>query len=190
MYLSKLELGSTVTRNPYNIHRELWNLFPNDGSKERDFLFRVDWRGAGGPQSALLYSADAPRPDVSSLVRLVGTREARLTIRRGQVLRFALTANVVKRLNQERSRVPLVRHEERIAWLQRKLDPSAEIAEADVVGSRTLTFRKKSVPGKIDVVEFSGVLVVKEPDELLRTMARGIGPAKSFGCGLLTLARA
>lgn len=190
MYLSKLELDASVTRNPYEIHREIWKLFRNDGKRERDFLFRVDWRGVGGPRTGLLLSRDAPEPAAALRVRLVDSREARLRLHEGQVLRFALSANVVKRLNQARSRVPLVRHDERIAWLRRKLDGAANLIEADVVGSRSVSFLKGANAGKVDIVDFAGLIEVTDAIELVKRMAAGIGPAKSFGCGLLTLARA
>jgi len=47
----------------------------------------------------------------------------------------------------------------------------------------------KSYGGKIVPIAFEGVLTVQEPDEFIEQVKQGIGPAKAFGCGLLSLAR-
>jgi len=48
--------------------------------------------------------------------------------------------------------------------------------------------QKESI--KIQTVIFQGILQVTDPDAFLQnTVIRGIGPAKAFGCGLLSLAR-
>jgi len=38
-------------------------------------------------------------------------------------------------------------------------------------------------------VTYDGLLEVTDPDALRRTLTRGLGRAKAYGCGLLTLAR-
>jgi len=46
-----------------------------------------------------------------------------------------------------------------------------------------------NMAGKIQPVRFQGILQVVNPGALQETTIKGIGPAKSFGCGLLSLAR-
>jgi len=71
-----------------------------------------------------------------------------------------------------------------------ELDGAAEIEAARVVASERLYFRKPGMPpGKIEEVTFAGVLRVRDAARLLETCRGGVGPAKSFGCGLLLLAR-
>jgi CRISPR system Cascade subunit CasE len=55
-----------------------------------------------------------------------------------------------------------------------------------------LNFRKakEKLVGKIQPVDFQGVLQVKDSAGLSELISAGIGPAKAFGCGLLSLARA
>jgi hypothetical protein len=38
-------------------------------------------------------------------------------------------------------------------------------------------------------VSFQGILSIEKPTEMISLMQTGIGPAKAFGCGLLSLAR-
>jgi CRISPR-associated protein Cas6/Cse3/CasE subtype I-E len=40
----------------------------------------------------------------------------------------------------------------------------------------------------LNIVQFDGYLQVIDPDKLLTALRQGIGPAKAFGCGLLSLA--
>jgi len=117
-------------------------------------------------------------------------REFFPAFKEGQRLRFEVSANPVKRLARSGDRVPLIRDEERLAWLGRQLDGAAEIEAARVVASERLYFRKPGMPpGKIEEVTFAGVLRVRDAARLLETCRGGVGPAKSFGCGLLLLAR-
>jgi len=54
-----------------------------------------------------------------------------------------------------------------------------------------LRFRKgkEDRAGKIQPVSFQGVLNVKNPAILSELIQNGIGPAKAFGCGLISLTR-
>jgi len=55
-----------------------------------------------------------------------------------------------------------------------------------------LNFRKpkENRSGKIQPVVFDGVLTVDDADVFLALIRKGIGPAKSFGCGMMSLAPA
>ncbi|MCC9312505.1 type I-E CRISPR-associated protein Cas6/Cse3/CasE [Kitasatospora sp. RB6PN24] len=57
---------------------------------------------------------------------------------------------------------------------------------------RALDFRKHGTPGRVTLttVTFDGRLEVTDPDALRRTLTRGLGKAKAYGCGLMTLAPA
>ena len=49
-------------------------------------------------------------------------------------------------------------------------------------------FEKQGLRGLHSAVEFQGVLNVTDPAKFHETFARGIGPAKAFGFGLLVIA--
>lgn len=58
---------------------------------------------------------------------------------------------------------------------------------------RVLTFPRKNSEGRVDKVtitqvEYEGVLIVTDPDLLAAALCKGIGRAKAYGCGMLTLA--
>jgi CRISPR system Cascade subunit CasE len=111
----------------------------------------------------------------------------------GQRLCFRLRANpTVKRDGKRR---PLLDEREQRAWLDRKgAEGGFRVVRAEV-SPEGAACGHKSVPGATltlthHAVRFDGVLTVTDPGQLRRTVADGLGPAKGFGFGLLSLARA
>ncbi len=195
MYLSKCLIANRKPMNPYEIHRKIWELFPNRPTSVRDFLFRVE-QSSSTTQMILLQSALEPVVVNDALV-LLGQKEINYSFNTGMVLRFFLTANPTRRIrakgdkksNQGRCRVPLIDEDEIRDWLIRKFADVGPLHEVVVAGKNNLYFRKKGRPGKIVTVNFTGLLTVNETKSLTNLVENGIGPAKAFGCGLLSLAR-
>lgn len=50
--------------------------------------------------------------------------------------------------------------------------------------------RRREKPARLSVLEFDGVLEVREPDRFLSALHRGLGKAKAWGCGLMLIRRA
>lgn len=199
MFLSKVDLAPRWAQEPYQWHRALWQLFPRRPDAVRDFLFRTEPETSGGHLQVLLQSAVAP-VDGSDGVSLRATKPFTPTLRQGQRLRFHLVANPVKTIRdaQERKnargeikpcRVPLIRGDQQEQWLRRKLDGAAELQTVEIANRPAIYFHRQGNAGKVVPVRFDGILDVKNPERLLELMRIGIGPAKSFGCGLLSLAR-
>lgn len=201
MYLSKAMISGAACRNPYEIHRVLWKLFPGDKDAERDFLFRVE-RAGQHQAEVLLQSWREPIVSTMREVRLLGSKPYPLNLQSGQRVRFLLLANPVKTINDEsgrlnadgeikKCRVPLIRDEELQVWLVRKLEGLAEVESVEVEKRPAMNFRKdrEKLVGKIQPVSFLGQLNVIDPEGLKSLILSGIGPAKAFGCGLLSLAR-
>lgn len=201
MYLTKIMITGAACSNPYEIHCVLWNLFPEAKDAERDFLFRV---GQSDRNQAEILMQSKRKPEASSnLARILDWREYPLSLQEGQRLRFLLVANPVKTIEDEggrknakgepkKCRVPLVREDEQHSWIDRKLGDAATLESLAIDPVFPLRFRKgkENRAGKIQPVSFQGVLTVKKPEAMLELVQSGIGPAKAFGCGLLSLARA
>lgn len=201
MYLSKVMIHGSISRNPYEIHRALWRLFPEDADAERDYLFRVE-RFNQQQAEVLMLSCREPLVQDVSGTKLLASRDFPLKLSAGQRLRFLLTANPVKTITDEngrlnargevkKCRVPLIHEEEWRIWLERKLAGCAELENLIAEKRPPMNFRKakEKQAGKIQPVNFQGVLLVKNPSGLSELIVSGIGPAKAFGCGLLSLAR-
>jgi CRISPR system Cascade subunit CasE len=201
MYLSKILINGPACRNPYEIHRVLWKLFLEDADANRDFLFRV---GHSDRNHAEVLMQSKKKPERSSVeVKILAWKEFPLTLHAGQRLRFFLTANPIKTINDEsgrtkadgetkKCRVPLIREEDQRVWIERKFQNAASFETLIIDPVFPLRFRKgkEDRAGKIQPVSFQGILNVKTPEEMTELVQNGIGPAKAFGCGLLSLARA
>jgi CRISPR system Cascade subunit CasE len=76
----------------------------------------------------------------------------------------------------------------------RRLLPEGDEHELVVHNQRDLSFGKTEQPTgrknrvKLTAVTFDGRLRVTDPDALRRTLTSGLGKAKAYGCGLMTLA--
>lgn len=92
-------------------------------------------------------------------------------------------------MNQARCRVPLIDEMELLDWLAGKMSEGAKVKEAQIHSKKILYFRKGGTPGKIVMITFYGLLSVESPESMIKLLEKGLGPAKCFGCGLISLAR-
>jgi CRISPR system Cascade subunit CasE len=206
MFLSRVEIPWEFARNPYDLHRQLWRLFPGEEKETRSngeelrqgFLFRIEENPTGRPARLLVQSLRTP--EVATGVELVGTREIHPQPVAGQRLAFLLTANPVKTITDmqrdakpskksEKCRVPLIKEEDQREWIARKLTSACEIEAINILPHAPIYFRKGNRGGKLATVTFEGVLRVSDPTRMNELLVNGIGPAKGFGCGLLLVRR-
>jgi CRISPR system Cascade subunit CasE len=205
MYLSKIHIPWLQAQNPYQLHQALWRLFPGHEDADREFLFRVEQLQRGVGTHILMQSAIQPQSVEQSPI-ILNWREYVVNIQNGQRLRFRLRANPIKTIKDSSKgtiekqgktftktvRVPLVHAEQQQAWLERKLQSFAQLESLIVQPEPVLYFRKakEGRSGKIQTVMFDGILTVTNAEVLSQETRQGIGPAKAFGCGLLSIARA
>jgi len=206
MFISRVEIPWETARNPYDLHRQLWRLFPGEDhetrtSSEQDrqgFLFHIEEQGTGRPARLLVQSRRAPvRADG---LLLLGSREIQPVPSAGQRLAFVLKANPVKTITDaerdakagkqsDKCRVPLIKEAEQHDWLVRKFSSAATLESTDILLHAPLYFRKGKRAGKLVTCTFEGVMRVEEPERLTHLLENGVGPAKGFGCGLLLVRR-
>ncbi len=124
----------------------------------------------------------------------------------GQRLRFRLVANPTKRLRKnsldkdgrpvdERwvgKRVP-VRVDELFGWLARRAAPAGFSADSDSTtvepGYVYVNPTRNGKGQRLRSARFDGLLEITDLVRFQETLVHGIGPAKAFGFGLLSLAR-
>lgn len=162
-----------------------------------------DWSGL--PRCYLLGPAESKRCD--------------LAFAPGQRLCFRLRANPTKKVGsvskEDRlagkkgngQRLALLREDEQVAWLLEKAEqggfriPGEWLQDGD--GGKAPNFRCDVMPegwvrcgkdghtaGRFHAVRFEGMLEVTDPGRFLLTLQNGIGSAKGFGFGLLSIAPA
>lgn len=202
MFLSKVTVPWKTAREPYQWHKAVWSLFPGRADAERQFLFRIEENSPGRSAAMLLLSQCQPESSTDSTAQVLAARAFAPDILAGQILRFRLVANPVRCIRDEGGRlgrdgkpkscrVPILTETARVDWLTRKLERAATLETVIAVSQPPLYFRKPGqAPGKIVPVRYDGVMRVQLPTALLAQVHVGIGPAKSFGCGLMSFASA
>jgi CRISPR system Cascade subunit CasE len=128
-------------------------------------------------------------------------KAVRIGVRDGDVLRFRLRANPTKRLSPGRpgekvngARVGLFKEEDQRAWLGRKAAAAGfgllgvELQPLGTVVSRKNPAKDRARQSHL-AVQFDGHLRVTNARDLENAVRSGIGSAKAYGFGLLSLAR-
>lgn len=208
MHLSLLEIDSrahvarTWLGNPYRVHQRLLMAFPD--SEPGRVLFRIEneW---SPPRIIVQAEAEADWDSAFRDLPVLPSRPRQkpldLAMSRGDVLRFRLRANPTKRLSAgcpgarvDGARVGLFKEAEQRVWLERKAAAAGfEALAFDVRPLSTIVSHKNPAkdPARQShlAVQFDGRLRVIDAKALSEAVRMGIGPAKAYGFGLLSLAR-
>ncbi len=190
--------------SPEAMHAAMASAFP-PGVDPGRILWRVD--GRQDPISTL-YVVSRARPDLSHVVEQAGWPEYptidtadygpfldRLAV--GQRWAFGLTANPTHRAADQAGRVMAhVTADQQLGWLVAKADrlgirltdPEGR-PTCSVVGRDVWQFRRQDAKVTLGVASFTGECTVVDAELLRAALTQGIGRAKAYGCGLMTLAR-
>lgn len=168
-------------------------------------LWRLDIYG----REVALYILSERPPDLTHLVEQAGWPTARTWQTRdytgvldglseGQVYGFRLTANPTHAVKlQEGGRSKRLGHvtvAQQARWLHdREIRLGIELGAPDqpsfqVVHRAVKEFRRENRTVTISTATYEGVLRVADAYALRNAIVGGVGPAKAYGCGLLTLA--
>ncbi|MCJ2543329.1 type I-E CRISPR-associated protein Cas6/Cse3/CasE [Thermostichus vulcanus] len=204
MYLSQLILNERLPQvyrdlsNAHAFHQRIMNGFPDQPTETPRSDWHILYRQE--PDSYKVLVQSAIEPDWSCLpdrylecnvkVKRFDLNPARW--REGQLFQFRLRANPSKRDKQTHKIVGFYRREDQLAWLARKgKNYGFSLMSVDAIPSANVFAKKKNdqAPIRIHTVLFEGVLQVVEPTALVKAVQQGIGRGRSYGCGLLSLAR-
>jgi len=196
MYLSRLVMNlaaSTARRdlaNAYELHRTLYRCTAGNGDS------RLLWRIEPNIQSLpVILVQTTEEPDWSPLTMMSpsylaeppGSKPYAPVVERQTVLRFRLRGNPTVRQAGKRRAISTAKGQ--LQWLQRKAEQGGfRILAVSLHDEQLLTARKAEHTIQVAAVTFDGQLVVTDPMRFLRTLEEGIGPAKAFGFGLLSIA--
>jgi len=174
---------------------------------------RVLWRLDNAAARPTLYIVSPGRPDLTHLVEQVGwptaatweTRDYQPVLdglAAGQRWGFRLTANPTKstKLSDQAGRSQRYGHvtaDQQQAWLTDRLPKLGVSLAKTTAGDVELELRDRAVRRftrqgatvTLTTVTFQGVLSIDDPESLRAALVAGVGPAKAYGCGLMTLAR-
>jgi len=195
-YLSKIELDllSRKTRNVlsdlYRLHQSVMGGFKNEdpATQPRRILFRVEPEIRNDRYATLLVQSPV-LPDWTHLQRygaICETKAYEISLIEGSIYRFRLRANPV--VCRNRKRYGLVGEADQRAWLLRK-DCGVNWHLESVIDEGYKKGDKNGRMIQYKSVRYEGHLQVVDPAKLFETLREGIGPAKGFGFGLLSLAK-
>ncbi|MCY1369978.1 CRISPR-associated endoribonuclease Cse3 [compost metagenome] len=179
------------------MHRTLARAFATDAqSQPRRFLWRLEAGGnAWSTPTVLVQSAFEADWSVlegvpNYLQNPVESKRVQLEelVEGGCRYRFRLLANPT--VTHQGKRYGLQAEPEQLAWLGRQGERHGFSVEAALVSNSDLLASRKG-DGLISVQRacFEGVLEVQRLEPFSRALSAGVGPAKAFGCGLLSVAR-
>lgn len=207
----------TLLASPHTLHAAVLAAFPDPTPRPTGrVLWRLDTDLLN--HRTLLYVVSPESPDLTHLAEQAGwpTRDDTWQVRpysqvlarieNGQRYGFRLTANPVRseRLPAgERGKVYghvtasqqerwLLDREERggfrIEDFESGSDESTQERALRVRDRRTITFSRRETSVTLRVATFEGILKVRDRDAFVRALSFGIGRAKGYGCGLMTIA--
>jgi CRISPR system Cascade subunit CasE len=217
MYLSRIELNTRkkstmlALASPQKLHASVESSFPSIANKDVRNLWRVD-RLANALYLLVLSNG---KPDFSHIVEQFGWPGAEQKwetknyaplmerIETGQRWQFRLRANPVHSVKQtsdlqtqehiKRGKVYAhVTVQQQEQWLlDRAANYGFSLQEGlfRVVQQEVRKFQRYSNRVTLGIATFEGILEVTDAMLFLRTLSCGIGRAKAYGCGLLTIAR-
>ncbi len=200
--------------DPVALHRRVMAAFPpldtTDPRAVLGVLWRLDTGFARDP--ILLVQSHEPGdwtslPDGWFLEANSKRIDAALdSLDRSRRLRFLLRANASRKIKtmstgdgtrRNGQRVPLRSEASALAWLEGRAASAGFVLAAGPSGVAVRVQTEGAAMGRrgdrvvtVQATRFEGLLEVTDPELLARAVRSGIGPAKAFGCGLLSLAPA
>ena len=208
MYLSRIELDISrhdtrrAIASPQPLHAAIEGCFSDITGEKARKLWRLDYLREC--MYLLLVSPEKPNfarfseqfcsSDTKEQIKDYRTVLAQ--IQAGQSFRFRLRGNPVHSIQREKGkRGKILAHvtpEHQRGWLMKKAPANGfELTECefDVVETRLLRFRRtqKERPVEINTAVFEGMLKVIDTGAFIQALTLGIGRARAYGCGLLTI---
>ena len=198
MYLSQLMVNprSRKARNDladrYELHRTILNAFPETLPAYERILYRVE-EGKLEPLVRLLIQSQT-YPEWDTVTRLKQhylceephIREVNADVQAGDRAQFRLQPNpTIKRAGKRHA---LYAEDELRAWLQRKGEQHGfSVRDIDIRVAKLGNKYGKKRQQTWHAVQFDGFLTITNPTEFTQALISGVGSAKAFGFGLLSI---
>lgn len=219
MYLTRFRMNprqrgsARLLASPQRMHATVLSTFPPDRVQSPGG--RVLWRlDTPSRHEWTLYIVSPARPSMDQLQQECGWSQEQSwqtadygpfldNLRPGQHWAFRLAANPVRSIAGQRGSrgrvVPHVTAEQQRGWLVERSERHGFSLGGDLADQVLVTRRERDSferggrdqrqRATISRAQFDGVLQVTEPELLRTALTHGIGRAKAYGCGLMTLAR-
>ena len=216
MYLSRVELNPyrretmRALESPQIMHAAVMASFDSFSPGKSDT--RVLWRIDRLASSTYLLIQSGDKPDLHHIVDQFGRPDTGQTgdtvdyepfisnIEVGQTWRFRLRANPVRSIppKEPNARGKVCHHitsEQQLKWLLDRCEnwgvsmSNGGSPTVNIVQREKRTFDRKGSKVTISTVTFEGELTIINRDKFVESLRNGIGRAKAYGCGMITIAR-
>ena len=203
--------------SPYALHQSIWKLFGGTPGRARDYLYRAD-RVPGGlvvhsvshrpPVMASNGIWDIQvkpyNPVITKGMGLIFSLRANPARNReedGKVVRQGVVMNAVATAKERNGGQFLskevlgeIRDEEGLKWLREQGNRNGFTLVEGMCGIDaywTERFRKRKGDHLITMrlMDFRGVIEIKEPKLFVEMLSKGVGKSRGFSCGLMLIAR-
>lgn len=202
--------------SPYRMHAAIEGSFPSVDKHETEqgrVLWRVDALPDG--RGIRLYVVSPEKPDLESIARQAGDVESSswetkdydrflAQIKGGQKYHFRLKANPVRKVLQDQGRIPNteivgtlqghITEKHQLQWLFDRMENhgfrilnESHNPEVCVVGSSREVFKRGHDRVTLMTALYEGALEVVDAKTYRHALTFGVGRAKGFGCGLMTI---
>jgi len=198
--LSPSQLLHLVDRGEYVMHQWLWELFP--GGKVREFLYRREEL-----QGAFRFFVLSSEPPVQRDIFEVQCRPFSPALNVGQMLRFSLRANPTvckagkrhdllmeakRQVKEQAVGRDIWPYQQKAAleWLSHQGEQNGFFlhkVSVDAYRQQQIRREKSRQIIQFSSVDYSGLLVVSDPEIFLQRLARGYGKSRAFGCGMMMI---
>ncbi|MFD9741114.1 type I-E CRISPR-associated protein Cas6/Cse3/CasE [Umezawaea sp. NPDC059074] len=210
VFLTKLDINTRSREfrrdhaNIHDMHRTVMSAFPNiteatPARQAHAVLWRLDSTNDGYVQ--YVQSRTEPDWDVLPEGHLTAPAEVRPlrpvldTVAPGRKLAFRIVANPTWCEAKSRKRLVHREPERQVEWLMRKgeqhgfvIPTAGDVPDVEPSPIPTLVGRKNAATKiTVEAVRFDGHLVVTDPEAFTEAVVAGIGRAKAYGCGLISL---
>lgn len=208
MYLSRLVLNERdrlVLRdlaNAHDLHRRIMQAFPDEKRENPRADWQVLFRQEPASEVVLVQSEIEPDwtylPSTYLSDRVPNSIQVKLfelsadRVGNGSVWQFRLRANPSKRDSTTKKTVGFYHCADQLAWLERQAGRNGfRLHGVDVVPSPNVFGRKGQgmSPIRITTALYQGILEVTDSALFLVALRQGLGRGKSYGCGLVSIAR-
>lgn len=194
MYLTKslIKYEMIAKRHLHNrgrLHQIVWECFPHQPEKNRNFLFRMEETDKG--IKFLILSKEIPTRPNWCPTQEWGTKPIPQALFDFPSYRFKLTLNATKKLECEdkNRRSPILDPEELQKWLAYKGKTNGFKLEENISirTERKQPFQYKDKTITIAFTEVEGRLTITNKENFKEIFEKGIGRAKGFGTGMFVL---
>lgn len=215
MYLSRVEINPrrrdtmSALASPEILHATVMASFP---VMEKEGNERILWRIDTLDPSTYILVQSMIKPDFTHIVEQFGWSESDqkwdtvdyerflLNIKNGDIRRFRIRANPTRSIMQKdgkSTRGKVCQHvtaNQQLQWLIEKSKMCGFSVEGpelnvNIVSRDTLKFKKKNNTVTLAAAVFEGTLKVEDAKLFVDTIKSGLGRAKAYGFGMITVSR-